>query len=161
MTLLRAVGELGDWGDFPTPDAQCQESYVFDYALIPHAGPFECARAQQEAFGFNHAPDSVATGVHPGPLPPVGSFLQLDPEVLVLSALKKAEARDSLIVRFYNPHPQAVAARLSTPWDLREAHRTNLDERRLEPVPVRDGGVRIEAGAKQIITLELVPHRAR
>ncbi len=26
VTLLRAVGELGDWGHFPTPDAQCIET---------------------------------------------------------------------------------------------------------------------------------------
>lgn len=33
LTLFRAVGEMGDWGYFPTPDAQCQEFLKFEFHL--------------------------------------------------------------------------------------------------------------------------------
>ncbi|MBG4115652.1 alpha-mannosidase, partial [Pseudomonas aeruginosa] len=33
VTLIRCVGELGDWGYFATPEAQCQGEYTFKYGL--------------------------------------------------------------------------------------------------------------------------------
>lgn len=36
ITLLRSVVELGDWGYFPTPDAQCKRQFCFQYALEWH-----------------------------------------------------------------------------------------------------------------------------
>ena len=33
LTLLRCVGELGDWGYFPTPEAQCLGEYRFNYSI--------------------------------------------------------------------------------------------------------------------------------
>ena len=39
VTLLRSVGELGDWGYFPTPEAQCLGEHRFNYSIELH-GPF-------------------------------------------------------------------------------------------------------------------------
>lgn len=33
VTLLRSVGELGDWGYFPTPEAQCLGEHRFNYSM--------------------------------------------------------------------------------------------------------------------------------
>lgn len=33
ITLLRCVGELGDWGYFPTPEAQCLGKHVMKYSF--------------------------------------------------------------------------------------------------------------------------------
>jgi len=159
LTLLRAVGEIGDWGEFPTPDAQCQSEYVTEYSIIPHAGPFEQSPAQQDAYCFNWAPDTIPAEVHPGDLPPSGSLLTLTPDTLVLSALKKCEHRDSIIVRFYNPRATSAAAVLSVPWVIAEAHQTNLDERRLDQLAVHEHSVTLDVAPKQIVTLELVPER--
>ena len=38
VTLLRSVGELGDWGVFPTPDAQCIGPVTVDLTVFPYAG---------------------------------------------------------------------------------------------------------------------------
>lgn len=40
VTLLRSVGELGDWGYFPTPEAQCLGEHRFNYSIELH-GPEE------------------------------------------------------------------------------------------------------------------------
>lgn len=34
VTLLRSVGEMGDWGVFPTPEAQCPGKQSAEYELI-------------------------------------------------------------------------------------------------------------------------------
>lgn len=36
LTLLRSVAEMGDWGYFPTPQAQMQGTYTMEYALFPY-----------------------------------------------------------------------------------------------------------------------------
>jgi alpha-mannosidase len=35
VTLVRSVGELGDWGVFPTEVSQVQKSLTFEYCIIP------------------------------------------------------------------------------------------------------------------------------
>jgi len=157
VTLLRAVGEIGDWGDFPTPDAQCESTYIAEYSVIPHAGPLESSKAQQEAHCFNWMPNTISADIHPGDLPPSGSFLSLEPDTLVLSAVKKCETRDSVIVRFYNPREDPCEARLGSLWPVSEAFRTNLEEKRLDSLSVEGSGLRVHVKAKEIVTVELVP----
>ncbi|XCY70081.1 hypothetical protein ABG808_08870 [Streptococcus iniae] len=48
LTLLRAVGELGDWGYFPTPDAQCLRDFTLEFAIDLHA-PNDTYQAIQKA----------------------------------------------------------------------------------------------------------------
>ena len=36
VTLLRCIGELGDWGYFPTPEAQCHGVHCFNYSIEVH-----------------------------------------------------------------------------------------------------------------------------
>ncbi|MBQ3049054.1 MAG: alpha-mannosidase, partial [Oscillospiraceae bacterium] len=68
LDLLRAVGEIGDWGDFPAPMMQVKGEHVLNYAIIPYA-PQDKAAAFESAYGF--AQDrfcAVQTGRHGGKL---------------------------------------------------------------------------------------------
>ena len=48
VTLLRASGELGDWGYFPTPEAQCLRDIEVEYAV-------ECHQAQGTLLSLSRA----------------------------------------------------------------------------------------------------------
>ena len=48
VTILRASGELGDWGYFPTPEAQCLREFEVEFAL-------ECHQAQERFSAFRRA----------------------------------------------------------------------------------------------------------
>lgn len=157
LTLLRAVGEIGDWGEFPTPDAQCPGDLLVEYAVIPHGGKADAECARREAYSFTAPPLGIAAEIHPGPLPPTGSFLDLEPATLVLSAVKKCETRDSLIIRFYNPEEKSCAAKLTSFWSFVEAYRTNLNEERQAPLSLSSQVLDIPVEAKEIVTVELVP----
>ncbi|MBO4931050.1 MAG: hypothetical protein J6I42_02600, partial [Clostridia bacterium] len=37
LTIHRGTHELGDWGDFPTPDAQCKGELTVEYSLVPYS----------------------------------------------------------------------------------------------------------------------------
>ena len=91
-----------------------------------------------------------------GDLPPELSFLTLEPVSLVLSAVKRSEQGERLIVRFYNPTavPVQAAVRLFRP--IRSAQVVNLNEEPQEDLAV-DGedGVTVSVVGKGIMTLAL------
>jgi alpha-mannosidase len=176
VTLLRCVGWLsrddlktrrGHAGPpLATPEAQGLGTHVFEYALAPHAGTWtaEDAHVQQEALAFESSLRAVVAEQHDGTLPPVWSFVHVEPASVVVSSIKRAEDRDGLIVRVYNPLPKAVTAEMILPLPFRAVRRVNLNE---APVPeaedplvhILNTGVRFELRGGQVATLffELEP----
>ncbi|MFH1007024.1 MAG: glycoside hydrolase family 38 C-terminal domain-containing protein [Candidatus Latescibacterota bacterium] len=70
-------------------------------ALVPHGetwGPSDCIRS---GAAFNHPLKVVGAGVHDGDLPTTSQFLSVDAPNVILTTVKKAEAEDALILRFY------------------------------------------------------------
>ncbi len=154
VTLLRAVDRLGDWGVFPTPDAQCQRENVAEYAVIPH-GPDPAGTADLAARAYAAPLRAVQTGTHGGRLPVAAAWLELEPAWLTLSAVRWAEDRDAFLVRFYNPYDRPVSATLRCRLPVSRVWRCNLDEVRGELLGEVGDGLRLAVGAKEMVTLEL------
>lgn len=161
LTLLRCVGWLsrddmhcrrGHAGPaLPTPEAQCQGTYSFEYALLPHNGGWENAYAQAHA--FNAPLRAVAAPRSGGPLPLTRSFVEAEPAGFVITAIKLSECGEGLIVRGFNVtgEPQEVTLHLDRVW--RRATWVGLDERFQEELLLEGNSVRFGAGPKQIVTL--------
>lgn len=156
VTLLRAVGRLGDWGIFPTHDSQCLGENLAEYALIPHGGTLENSGATLAARLYNAPMRVIQTGSHRGDQPLRGQFISLTPPKLILSAVKKAEHRDSLVVRFYNPFSSAETAMIEFGFPVVEAYRLRLDEQREESLELVRNRIRFEVPAFKIVTVEAV-----
>ncbi|BBI31684.1 alpha-mannosidase [Cohnella abietis] len=101
ITLLRSVGELGDWGVFPTPEAQCLGTHSAEWTLIPHRG-HDRAEAYREAHRFAVPVTPCQTGIHVGVLPPRYEFLRWEGEGVLFSNLKTNEERGDWMARWYN-----------------------------------------------------------
>ncbi|MWC27135.1 alpha-mannosidase [Paenibacillus sp. MMS18-CY102] len=101
VTLLRSVGELGDWGVFPTPDAQCIGQQYAEWMIIPHGGD-QRFDAYQEAYRFQVPNTAVSTSIHAGSLGVRESFLDWKGERLAFSSLKVGEASGDWMARWYN-----------------------------------------------------------
>ena len=69
---------------------------------------------------------------HTGELPPAHSFVSLKPENLVLTAMKKSEDGDSLILRFYEWAGRQTQAQIAVPAGAKSATETDLMEREVE-----------------------------
>ncbi|MCG7380598.1 alpha-mannosidase [Paenibacillus sp. ACRSA] len=123
VTLLRAVGELGDWGLFPTPEAQCLGEHSFQLEIIPHHGRAAAADAYIEAYQFQVPWTRIQTEVHPGDLTPSHSLLAWQGEGLAFSSLKVNVDSGDLMLRWYNMTTEATTLRLavtstsSLPWE--------------------------------------------
>jgi len=167
----------------PAPEGQCQGEHTFDYAIYPHSGDWQSVyraaytwhtpallRRGDEHEGYipgevwpEHSPnEDLGVPVKlklldlRGSLPPELSFLTLQPETLVLSAVKRSERGDSLIVRFYNPTAEAVQATVTLFRPIRHAQLVNLGEESQAELPVDGRGtVSLSVRGKQVCTLAL------
>ncbi|MFQ6065961.1 MAG: alpha-mannosidase [bacterium] len=166
LTLLRCVGWLsrGDlltrkghaaW-PLSTPGAQCLGTHTFHYSLIPHRGDWQKAKTFLQAEGFNTPMRGWQTESHPGKLPGRMTLVEIKPESLILSALKKQEAGEAVILRLYNTVPQTIEGSLSFSFPLKEAYLAGLNERPRERLEIQPkDSVKFKAKGFEIITLNL------
>lgn len=161
ITLLRCVGQLSGRGDgpgMPTPDAQCPGAHHFRLAVVRHCAGWQESLAWRQAHQF----ESPLIGVQVPSVPEAPerrSYLMINDTRLVLSAIKRAEDRDTVIVRFYNTTDEpARHVEVSLPGAERW-RAVNLNEEPLEAWNSGDAA-RVDVRGKQIMTLEFELSRA-
>lgn len=115
VTVLRAVSELGDWGYFPTPGAQCLGKNHAEWYIIPHKGDAITAETYVDAYDFQVPVITVQGENQRGELQPTGSFLQWESDGLVFTTLKKGETSDDLFMRVYNPSAEEKSLSIDNP----------------------------------------------
>lgn len=161
VTLLRCVGRLSSGVEAPgakqTPGAQCIGTHRFEYAILLHRRTWQEDRVWQQAHQHNVPMFYAQTGAHDGDLPLEYSFVQVSPPELIVSAIKKAEEKDSLLVRFFNIlDEEAHDARITVAGAV-FARTVNLNEEPGNELIVEaDGTVTIDVPAKKIATIEFV-----
>jgi alpha-mannosidase len=101
---------------------------VVPYALYPHAGSWRAGDVYQRAFEFNVPLIAVPTAERGGALPARASFFSVDPDRILIGAVKAAEDSNGLVVRLVEMEGQPAEATLRSHWFLRSAFETNLLE---------------------------------
>ena len=71
-----------------------------------------------------------------------------------MSAFKKGEYNDNVILRLFNTSEQAQAVTLDVPA-FTAAALTNLGEEKIEDLTVENGKISLDVPAKKIVTVEL------
>ncbi|MBR6726531.1 MAG: alpha-mannosidase, partial [Clostridia bacterium] len=155
LTVLRCVDRLGDWGVFPTPEAQCKGKNIASYAV----GICSCENDEmrKEAYAFatgKMLTYKAKTGID-GSMDDVFSFVELKGKNTVLSAVKKAEDDDAAIVRFYNPSEIDEEIELDFGADFAKAYKTNLNEEIERELVFADRKIRMISPKKKITTIKL------
>ncbi|WP_062532095.1 alpha-mannosidase [Jeotgalibaca dankookensis] len=102
ITLLRSVGELGDWGYFATPEAQCKGHQSFHYALEIHGQPATRYKTYQNAHAWQVPFVAQQTALHTGTLPANKQYITIDGEHFAVTALKRRRHDNNLVLRGYN-----------------------------------------------------------
>ena len=120
LTLLRSPV-------WPDPEAD-RGHHHFHYALYPHLGTWKEAQTVRRGWEYNYPLTAVTATAHPGLTPVVFSFASVAPENLVLTAMKKAEDANALILRAYEWAGKATTARFRVPPGAVSATVTNLME---------------------------------
>lgn len=156
VTLLRAVGEIGDWGVFPTPLGQKKGTWTLEYSLIPYTTDNR-VEAYAEGYTFSYpAVLAVGTAKHEGTLPAAVEYVRFDNEYIRMTAFKKAEDRDTAILRLFNTTAETVTLTMEVSPVFKEVKLTNLAEERQGELTIVDGKITMDVPAKKIVTVELL-----
>lgn len=159
-TLMRGMKnilctEFRSFSEYNTQDGgQSHGRLTYDYALLPHAG--ETLPLMETAKRFNIPAKTIqftACTKTGGTLPAEQSFYSV--EGASVSAIKKAEHSENIVIRLFNADEKAHEARIRLIQPVRKAYRTDLAEQRSGEAEVRGGAVVVEIGANKIVTLEL------
>jgi mannosylglycerate hydrolase len=168
LTLLRCVGWLGRddlktrpnvaGPMLPVPEAQCQGKHEFRYSLLPYQGNWQKAQVARWAREFTALPRVTLTDEHEGTLPKSFGYLHLAPAALVISAIKKVERKNTLLVRAYNTTSKAVEGVFTFGHKPVSVRLLDLKEELLEGKPIRPQGnkVKLNFAPFQIRTLEVM-----
>lgn len=96
----------------------------FTYMLIPHTGSWKDAGVVKYARELNVKPQTVIETFHEGSLAQKASFLSLDSDHAIITAMKECEDKDGIIIRAYETKKQAGKAVLQVPFMDRTAELT-------------------------------------
>jgi len=103
----------------PEPDREYlfmdQGRSLLQYWLVPHAGPWQDADVVRDAMAINRPPIVVNEFGHEGAAPDVWTGAEAGPENIILSALKRAEDRDGIIVRLWETAGRTAQAWVKVP----------------------------------------------
>ena len=155
LTVLRCVDRLGDWGVFPTPEAQCKGKNVASYAVGVCSGESEEMRKEAYSFATGKMLTYKAKTAINGPMDEAFSFAELKGKNTVLSAVKKAEDDDCIIVRFYNPSESDEEIELDLGADFAKAYKTNLHEEIECELAFEGRKIKTDSPKKKITTIKL------
>lgn len=142
LTLLRSP-------TWPDPDADRQR-HQFTYALYPHAGTWQAANTVKHGYNFNYELTAMQVESHAGEMQPEHSFASVDSGNVVITAIKKAETDNALIVRFYEWAGKGGNVNLTMPKGATGATVVNLMEK-------PEGAALTVAGEK--ITVPVTPYQ--
>ncbi|HXG56098.1 MAG TPA: glycosyl hydrolase-related protein [Vicinamibacterales bacterium] len=173
VTLLRSVGDLSrdDLATRPhghagpglaTPGAQCLGPHSFVLAFEPLARTPLAVELYAGASAVVSPPRMAVADAAGHGLAPCADMVGLRTRSggVVLSALKKTEDRESVIVRVFNPSAEHAAVELSLAGGVREATAVNLLEEPLQPSEATSGAASVAVSPFGLRTMELAPSQA-
>jgi alpha-mannosidase len=155
LTLLRAVGEIGDWGVFPTPSGQKIGTWTLEYSMIPYTA---AQRSDAYSLGYAFAYPSaiaIATERHAGALPSIMDYVRFDNEYVRMSAFKCAESGDGIILRLFNTATHAVSLTLDIASAFTAAQLTDMAEVPIAELEIENNEIKLDVPQKKILTLKL------
>jgi len=137
--------------------SQCPGQHTYQLALYCYSGSWESGGVVRQEAEHKAPPLTAQHSRYPGRgMSRCESFIRLEPDTLCLSAVKRAEKGDSVVVRFYNPTGEKVAGRLWTRFKIRKAWLLQLSEAVIEELQSEDGHtVNVQVPAKKIVTVDL------
>ena len=138
----------------PNPEAD-QGIQRFTYSLYPHTDDFRQGKVIEESYVLNQPLYQKEIFANTGDLPETHSFVSVDQPNAVITAVKKAEDGDGLIVRFYDAYDCKSNVTLSVPPSYTKAYLCDLMEHELRELPIRSGKVVLPVSNFEIMTVKL------
>ena len=138
------------------PDPHADEGHhEFTYSLYPHGGSWRDAQTVRRGYELNYKLISLHPHKHEGKLPSEYSFLGVEPDNVVLTAIKKSEDDDSLVLRFYEWAGKEVDVKLHLPPGAQAASETDLMEKPIGDLALSNDSVTVHTKPYEIKTVKI------
>jgi alpha-mannosidase len=147
LSLLRSP-------EWPDPHAD-EGQHEFTYSLYPHGGGWKDALTIRRGYELNYKLISLPFGKHQGTLAAKHSFLQAQPDNVIVTAVKKAEDDNALVFRFYEWAGKDGEVKLQLPPGAQSASETDLMERPIANLPVENAAVTLRTKPYEIKTIKV------
>ena len=172
LTLFRSVGWLSRADlltrpnnagpSYETPEAQCLREMEFEYAICPHKGDYKTDNVFRLAYEFKnrplisslmYKPYEILSNKH---LPLNLSFINVDSDSIIVSAIKKSEKDDALIIRCFNLTNEKQSGIIHFYKNILKIFRTNMKEENIEAVKLTGkNSFKIDIKPKKIETFKI------
>lgn len=149
VTLLRSVGEMGDWGVFPTELSQVQKDLTFEYSIVPFKDEDDVYRELAE---FQYPMLSTQVFEFSGKKLP-NEILSWSGRGLKQTAFKQKMGGDDIIARWTNYTDKEQVLTIRKTDIINNLYLSNVIEEKLETL--EDDGVKWQVKVKpyEILTL--------
>jgi|HubBroStandDraft_1064217.scaffolds.fasta_scaffold00030_65 alpha-mannosidase len=147
LSLLRSP-------EWPDPHAD-EGHHEFTYALYAHAGTWRDAETVRRGYELNYKMIARSPQKHGGALPGEHSFVRVEADNAVLTAVKKAEDDDSLVLRFYEWAGKEADVKLQLPAGAQSASETDLMEKLTADLAVHNDVVTVHTKPYEIKTVKV------
>ena len=144
--------------DHPVAATEEGGVHTVKYALCSHADTWRQAGIVRRGQEFNNPLIAVAATSHRGALPHSQAFLRVEPEHVLVSALKKAEDSEDLVLRCYESSGAACTAKVTLAAAIAAdaVHGTDLLENSQSNLGVSSTGFEAPVGAWAIESYKLI-----
>ncbi len=147
LSLLRSP-------EWPDPHAD-EGHHEFTYSLYPHAGNWRDAQTVRRGYELNYKLVALQSQKHLGPLPAEHSFVRVEADNVVLTAFKKSEDDNSLVLRFYEWAGKEADVKLQLPPGVQSASETDLMERPIADLALHNDAATVHTKPYEIKTVKV------
>ncbi|MBZ5682129.1 MAG: alpha-mannosidase [Acidobacteriia bacterium] len=148
LSLLRSP-------EWPDPHAD-EGHHEFTYSLYPHSGTWREASTIRRGYELNYQLIPMPVDKHQGSLSPQHSFLQTNADNVVITALKRAEDDNALVLRFYEWAGRESDVKIQLPPGAASASEANLMEVPAANLSLQNGAVVVHTKPYEIKTLKVM-----
>jgi len=128
------------------------------YSIYPHKGDWKEAQTFRRGYEVNHPLECITvTDPSSGSLPETKSFIQVKPENVVVSCIKKAEDSDDTIIRMYDATGEGAEAELTLGFDAERASEVDLMEEEIARLELKNGKINMSVKPFEIKTIAIRP----
>ena len=149
LTLFRAVGDLGDWGVFPTTLSQCLREMSFEYQITPFSNEKD---AYEASFAMQYPLQSVQMFDNCNEDCFENEFLWRG-EMLFMTAFKGAQDRNDIIMRWVNYSDKKQTLSIHKTKMINNLYISNVVEHKGKNIADTDGIWTVDVEPYQIVTL--------
>ena len=128
--------------------------HTFTYSILPHANDFRDAGVIEESWALNQPLYERKIAASNGVLPESFSLVSADAKNVVITAVKRAETDNGLIVRLHDAYDKKSLVTLRVPKDFTKAAICDMLENEVEVIAINDGKITFPLSNFEIVTLK-------